>query len=39
MHHQDWLTAHYQDRKEKILNCIRDIRGGKLNDSNNHFGA
>ena len=30
---QDWLAAHFPDRKEKILNRIRDIRGGKLNDS------
>ncbi len=25
-----WLEEHYPDRKEKILNRIRDIRGGKL---------
>jgi DNA repair photolyase len=31
---QDWLAAHFPERKEKILNRIRDIRGGKLNDSN-----
>jgi DNA repair photolyase len=30
---QDWLAAHYPDRKEKILNRVREIRGGKLNDS------
>lgn len=30
---QDWLAAHYPDRKEKILNRVRGIRGGKLNDS------
>lgn len=30
---QDWLTAHYPDRRDKILNRIRDIRGGKLNES------
>ncbi|HEX4796876.1 MAG TPA: PA0069 family radical SAM protein [Humisphaera sp.] len=31
---QQWLEAHYPDRKDKILNRIRSIRGGKLNDSN-----
>jgi DNA repair photolyase len=30
---QDWLTQHFPDRKEKILNRIRDLRGGKLNES------
>jgi DNA repair photolyase len=30
----DWLDRHFSDRKEKILNRIRDLRGGKLNDSN-----
>ncbi|HQU72337.1 MAG TPA: radical SAM protein, partial [Calditrichia bacterium] len=30
---QDWLGVHYPDRKEKVLNRIREIRGGKLNDS------
>ena len=30
---QDWLAEHYPDRKDKILNRIREIRGGKLNDS------
>jgi len=25
-----WLEEHYPDRKEKILNRIRNIRGGKL---------
>lgn len=29
---EHWLVAHFPDRKEKILNRIRDIRGGKLND-------
>ncbi|HEX4054168.1 MAG TPA: PA0069 family radical SAM protein [Tepidisphaeraceae bacterium] len=28
----DWLTRHFPDRKEKVLNRIRDMRGGKLND-------
>jgi DNA repair photolyase len=30
----DWLDRHFPDRKEKILNRIRDLRGGKLNDAN-----
>jgi DNA repair photolyase len=34
---QSWLEDHYPDRKSKILNRIREIRGGKLNDSN--FGS
>ncbi|HEY1170340.1 MAG TPA: PA0069 family radical SAM protein [Verrucomicrobiae bacterium] len=29
----DWLTRHFPDRKEKVLNRIRAIRGGKLNSS------
>jgi DNA repair photolyase len=29
-----WLEQHFPDRKEKVLNRIREIRGGKLNDSN-----
>jgi DNA repair photolyase len=31
---EQWLELHYPDRKEKILNRIRAIRGGKLNDPN-----
>ncbi len=31
---QNWLTEHFPDRKEKILNRIRSMRGGKLNDPN-----
>jgi DNA repair photolyase len=31
---QDWLQRHYPDRKDKVLNRIRELRGGKLNDSN-----
>lgn len=27
---EDWLTRHFPDRKEKVLNRIRAIRGGKL---------
>ncbi len=29
---EDWLARHYPERKEKVLNRIRTIRGGKLND-------
>ncbi|MDH3443544.1 MAG: PA0069 family radical SAM protein [Deltaproteobacteria bacterium] len=29
---EQWLEQHYPDRKEKVLNRIRAIRGGKLND-------
>jgi len=28
-----WLTQHFPDRRNKILNRIRGLRGGKLNDS------
>lgn len=34
---EDWLTRHFPERKEKILNRIREIRGGQLNDPN--FGS
>ena len=34
---EQWLEEHYPGRKEKILNRIRDMRGGKLNDPN--FGS
>jgi len=27
-----WLERHYPDRREKVLNRIRDLRGGRLND-------
>jgi DNA repair photolyase len=30
----DWLETHRPERKEKVLNAIRDIRDGKLNDGN-----
>lgn len=30
---ESWLDTHFPDRKEKILNRIRAVRGGKLNDS------
>ncbi|MEX1181858.1 MAG: PA0069 family radical SAM protein [Gemmatimonadota bacterium] len=29
----DWLTHHYPDRKEKVLNRVRAMRGGRLYDS------
>ena len=29
-----WLEQHYPDKKEKVLNRIRAVRGGKLNDPN-----
>jgi DNA repair photolyase len=31
---QQWLKEHKPDRADKILNRIRAMRGGKLNDSN-----
>jgi DNA repair photolyase len=34
---EDWLTRHFPDRKDKVLNRIRSLRGGKLNDPN--FGS
>ena len=34
---QRWLQDHFPDRKERVLNRIREIRGGKLNDS--RFGS
>lgn len=33
----EWLGMHFPQRREKVLNRIRDMRGGKLNDS--RFGA
>ncbi|MEA3186304.1 MAG: hypothetical protein QOD99_134 [Chthoniobacter sp.] len=33
----NWLDRHFPDRKEKILGRVRDMRGGKLNDS--RFGS
>jgi DNA repair photolyase len=33
----DWLTRHFPDRKENVLNRVRSLRGGKLNNSN--FGS
>ena len=31
---EQWLEQHFPDRKDKVLNRIRSIRGGKLNDGN-----
>ena len=33
----DWLTRHFPDRKENVLNRIRSLRGGRLNDAD--FGS
>jgi DNA repair photolyase len=30
---QQWLEEHYPDRKEKVLNRIKDLRDGKMYDS------
>lgn len=30
---EEWLREHFPDRAQKVLNHIREIRGGKLNDS------
>lgn len=29
----DWLEQHFPDRKDKVLNKIKDMRGGKLNEA------
>ncbi|HEX5758122.1 MAG TPA: PA0069 family radical SAM protein [Thermoanaerobaculia bacterium] len=29
---QQWLAEHYPDRRDKVLNRIRSLRGGRLND-------
>jgi DNA repair photolyase len=29
---EGWLSRHFPDRKEKVLNRIRSMRGGRLND-------
>ncbi len=33
----DWLARHFSDRKENVMNRIRSLRGGKLNQAD--FGA
>ena len=30
---EDWLERHFPDRKEKVLQQIRAVRGGALNDA------
>jgi len=30
---EKWLQSHFPDRKEKVLNRLRSLRGGKLNES------
>ena len=30
---EDWLSQHFPERKEKVLDRIRAMRGGRLNDS------
>jgi len=30
---EQWLVEHFPDRKDKVLNRIRDLRGGKLYDA------
>ena len=30
----EWLEVHRPERKQKVLELIRSIRGGKLNDPN-----
>ena len=31
---EEWLEQHYPEKKEKVLNRIRSMRNGKLNDPN-----
>ncbi|HEY7217820.1 MAG TPA: PA0069 family radical SAM protein [Candidatus Binatia bacterium] len=31
---EQWLDQHYPEKKQKILNRVREIRSGKLNDPN-----
>ncbi|MEO5509654.1 MAG: PA0069 family radical SAM protein [Longimicrobiales bacterium] len=30
---EDWLQRHYPDRKDKVINRVKEMRGGKLYDS------
>ena len=32
----DWLERHFPDRAQKVLNRVRDMRGGRLNDPRFH---
>jgi DNA repair photolyase len=31
---EDWLARHFPDRKEKVLNRVKALRGGRINDPN-----
>ena len=31
---QDWLATYFPDRKDRVINRIRDVRGGELYNSN-----
>ena len=33
---EDWLERHFPDRKAKVLNRLRSLRGGRLNDPRFH---
>lgn len=33
---EEWLGNHFPDRKEKVLNRVRELKGGKLNDARFH---
>ena len=33
---EDWLARHFPDRKDKVLNRVRSIRGGKLYEATFH---
>jgi len=34
---EEWLTRHFPERKDKVLNRVRALRGGRINDPN--FGS
>lgn len=33
---EDWLERHFPQRRDKVLNRLRELRGGQLNDPNFH---
>lgn len=35
-HFTEWLETHFPDRKDKVLGRIRQVRGGRLNNSEFH---
>ena len=35
-HFKNWLETHFPDRKARVLHRIREVRGGRLNDSGFH---